>query len=112
MSDAPVARPDLDALIANLNAHARHVWDFPATLMRDGAAALEAERARADQAEAVTDAKVERAARAMFELDFVLEGDWTWADVVREEPSRAEIWRDDARQVLAAVLPAAPTTEQ
>jgi len=55
---------------------------------------------------------VERAARAMFEVGGVADGDWTWADVLREEPERAELWRNDARQVVAAILGPAPTTEQ
>jgi len=51
---------------------------------------------------------VERAARAMFELGPVEEGDWTWADVLREEPERAELWRNDARQVVTALLGPGP----
>lgn len=46
---------------------------------------------------------IERAARAMFEVGGVQDGDWTWADVVREEPERAALWRNDAAQVVAAL---------
>ncbi len=54
----------------------------------------------AAKALALTDAQVEAAAQAIFEGPD--DGDWSWEDVVREEPSRADIWRGDARRVLGA----------
>ncbi len=51
----------------------------------------------------LSDENVEKAARATFEMD-ALPGDYTWAEMVAEDPSRADIWREDARKVLQAVL--------
>lgn len=51
---------------------------------------------------AVSEAAVEAAARAIFEDGT---GDYTWAEMVSEDPKRADIWRDDARRVLIAALP-------
>lgn len=48
-----------------------------------------------------SDAQVEAAAQAMFEPDGP-GGDYTWAEMVVEDPSRADIWREDARKVLRA----------
>lgn len=49
--DAPVVRPDLDALIAQCKAGAQDIeYDGYALLLREAAAAIAAERARADQA--------------------------------------------------------------
>ncbi|MCE0510864.1 hypothetical protein LVJ59_17590 [Microbacterium sp. KKR3/1] len=55
-----------------------------------------------------SDARVEVAARAMFEPDGP-GGEYTWAEMVVEDPSRADIWREDARRVLRA---ASSVTEQ
>lgn len=56
-----------------------------------------AERAQGEP----SDAQVEAAAQAMFEPDGP-GGDYTWAEMVVEDPSRADIWREDARKVLRA----------
>lgn len=48
-----------------------------------------------------SDAQVEAAAQALFEPDGP-GGDYTWAEMVVEDPSRADIWREDARKVLRA----------
>lgn len=62
---------------------------------------------------ASTDEQVERAARALFE-DPLAVPEYTWAEMVVEDPSRAEIWREDARRVLVAagVAPPAPSEER
>jgi len=44
---------------------------------------------------------VERAAQAMFE-DPLSSAEYSWAEMVVEDPTRADIWRDDARRVLNA----------
>ena len=41
-------------------------------------------------------AQVERAARALFE-DPHMSADYTWAELVEDDPTRAELWRIDAR---------------
>ena len=46
---------------------------------------------------------VERAARALFE-DPISSGSYTWAEMVQEDESRAELWRDDACRILKAVF--------
>lgn len=46
-----------------------------------------------------SDAQVEAAAQAMFEPDGP-GGEYTWAEMVAEDPSRADIWCEDARRVL------------
>lgn len=56
-----------------------------------------AERAQGEP----SDAQVEAAAQAMFEPDGP-GGEYTWAEMVAEDPSRADIWREDARKVLRA----------
>lgn len=48
-----------------------------------------------------TEEQIERAARALFE-DPNVTAEYTWAEMVTEDPSRADIWREDARRVLAA----------
>lgn len=54
---------------------------------------------------------VERAARAMFE-DPLSAAEYSWAEMVVEDPKRADIWREDARRVLlAAALPIPATAE-
>ncbi|WP_022886385.1 hypothetical protein [Glaciibacter superstes] len=53
---------------------------------------------------AVTDDMVERAARVMFEPPSISDGEYTWDEMVREDPSRADMWRGDARAALAAAL--------
>ena len=52
----------------------------------------------------ITDDMVERAARVMFEPPSVGDGEYTWDEMVREDPSRADMWRGDARAALAAAL--------
>lgn len=49
----------------------------------------------------LTDEAVEHAARAMFE-DPSASGDYTWSQMVAEDPTRADTWRDDARRILTA----------
>ncbi|WP_336642811.1 hypothetical protein [Microbacterium sp. MMO-113] len=63
---------------------------------------------RSEPQDEPSDAQVEAAARAMFEPDGP-GGDYTWAEMVVEDPSRADIWREDARKVLRA---ASVVTEQ
>lgn len=53
--------------------------------------------------ESLTADMVEQAARAMFEDPLAL-AEYTWAEMVAEDPSRAEIWRDDARRILIAAV--------
>lgn len=53
-------------------------------------------------------AVVEAAAKALFE-DPLAVGELTWADVANDDPTRAELWRDDARRILLAA--AAATAE-
>lgn len=53
---------------------------------------------------AITPDMVEAAARTAFELPAV--GDYTWQQMVTEDPSRAELWRDEARSVLEAAFEA------
>ena len=48
-----------------------------------------------------SDAQVEAAAQAMFEPDGP-GGEYTWTEMVADDPSRADIWREDARKVLRA----------
>ena len=50
----------------------------------------------------IPDAAIEAAARAIFEDGT---GDYSWAEMVTEDPSRADLWREDARRTLAAALP-------
>lgn len=50
---------------------------------------------------APSEEQVERAARALFE-DPNVPAEYTWEEMVAEDPSRADIWRDDARRVLTA----------
>lgn len=45
--------------------------------------------------------RVEAAARVSFEPDGP-GGQYTWAEMVTEDPSRADIWREDARKILDA----------
>lgn len=47
------------------------------------------------------DARVEAAARELFHDPLSL-GDYTWGEMVVEDPSRADLWRADARRILAA----------
>lgn len=47
------------------------------------------------------DARVEAAARELFHDPLSL-GDYTWEEMVVEDKSRADLWRADARRVLAA----------
>lgn len=54
----------------------------------------------------ITDEAVERAARAMFDDPNVAGAGYTWAEMVVEDPTRADIWRKDARRVLEAALDA------
>jgi hypothetical protein len=49
----------------------------------------------------ITEAQVEAAARVSFELPNG-DGDYTWAEMVRDDPTRADIWRADARAILEA----------
>ena len=49
----------------------------------------------------ITEAQVEAAARASFEVPNG-PGDYTWAEMVVEDPTRADIWREDARAILEA----------
>ena len=66
------------------------------------ASALEARIKRPSEPQGEpSDAQVEAAAQAMFEPDGP-GGDYTWAEMVVEDPSRADIWREDARKVLRA----------
>lgn len=51
----------------------------------------------------ITDEMVERAAHKTFEPDGP-GGEYTWAEMVREDPTRADLWRADARAVLEAAL--------
>lgn len=70
-------------------------------LMRDlgfDESAPEVVRARAD---AAFEEQIERAARALFE-DPNVPAEYAWDEMVAEDPSRADIWRDDARRVLTA----------
>lgn len=50
----------------------------------------------------ITDEMVEAAARVMFDAPGGMTGDYTWAEMVGEDPSRADIWRADARAALEA----------
>lgn len=55
----------------------------------------------------VTDEMVERAARLMFEppsLGPVGDSGYTWTQMVHEDPSRADMWRQDARAALSDAL--------
>ncbi|PPF39958.1 hypothetical protein [Pseudoclavibacter sp. AY1H1] len=56
------------------------------------------------EAREVTDAEVEAAARVMFDGDLEPGGtaEYTWAEMVVEDKSRADIWRADARAALEA----------
>lgn len=50
---------------------------------------------------APSEEQIERAARALFE-DPHMSADYTWAEMVEDDPTRAEIWRIDARRALTA----------
>lgn len=50
----------------------------------------------------ITDEMVESAARVMFDAPDGMTGDYTWAEMVSEDPSRADLWRADARAALEA----------
>lgn len=54
-----------------------------------------------------SEAQVEAAARALFE-DPHMSADYTWAELVEDDPTRAEIWRIDARRTLTAAAGVAP----
>ena len=56
----------------------------------------------------ITDEMVERAAEAIFDLPGEQVGDYKWAEMLAEDPERADMWRNDARVVLAAALEPAP----
>lgn len=57
-----------------------------------------------------TDEMVEAAARTSFEDTIGLPGDYTWAEMVVEDPTRADLWRQDARTIVNAALAVAPTS--
>ncbi len=61
---------------------------------------------------APSEEQIERAARALFE-DPNVPAEYTWEEMVAEDPSRADIWRDDARRVLTAagVAPQEPSDD-
>jgi hypothetical protein len=106
MNDAPVTRPDLDVLAAQLENIARRgdsysedggflIDDEDAATCREAIAALAAERARADQA----------ASKAVHEYALALEQNrsaenWRWSDFVWD----AHQWADSKSS--------APTAEQ
>ena len=50
----------------------------------------------------ITDEMVEAAARVMFDGPDGMTGDYTWAEMVGEDPIRADLWRADARAALEA----------
>jgi hypothetical protein len=52
----------------------------------------------------LTPAIVEVAAKAMFEVPAT--GDYNWEQMLQDDSSRADLWRDDARGVLTAVFSA------
>ena len=61
---------------------------------------------RRHQAPEITDEMVERAAQAAFDEPWAYKrGDeYTWAELIQDEPERADLWREDARAVLEAAL--------
>jgi len=59
--------------------------------------------------EAITDAEVNAVAHVMFEPPTGGSGDYTWAEMVREDPTRADMWRTDARAALEAARAAKET---
>jgi len=65
----------------------------------------EVERLRLSESEIrrepISDAEVDAVAYVMFEPAGGV-GDYTWAEMVREDPTRADIWRTDARAALEA----------
>lgn len=58
----------------------------------------------------ITDEMVEAVARVTFEPPSIAtdEPEYTWAEMVREDPSRAGMWRADARAALEAAEKARP----
>jgi len=50
----------------------------------------------------ISDAEVDAVAHVMFEPPTGGVGDYTWAEMVRDDPTRADIWRTDARAALEA----------
>ena len=53
----------------------------------------------------ITNEMVEAGARALFDEPWIDQPrEMTWAQVVTEDPSRADLWREDARHVLGAAL--------
>lgn len=57
-----------------------------------------------------TEEQIEAAARAMW--DHPDAGDeYTWAEMVTGDPSRAELWREDARRVVEAALSASASAD-
>jgi len=87
-------------------ARAKAALRFPAADDTDAALAragfIEGYLAHAEPQGEPSDAAVDAAAQAMFEPDGP-GGEYTWAEMVVEDPSRADIWREDARKVLRAV---------
>jgi hypothetical protein len=51
----------------------------------------------------ITDEMVEAGARALFE-DPLSNPDYSWKQMAAEDPSRADLWRVDARRILTAAL--------
>lgn len=103
--DVPVPRPDLDALIANLREDPRDLGLILQETMVAAAAALDAERARADQAEAKLAAITPLFAFGTF-------GSGSIDDASREQLvvvcNKAADRSDKVRQILSAV----PNAEQ
>lgn len=50
---------------------------------------------------------IDAAAKAMFEDPSVV-GDYTWEQMVEDDPTRADVWREDARRIVGAYLAALP----
>ncbi len=98
---APPTDDDREALVLILDATDNWVFTGAHVTFRPdlGAGAILAAGFR--RQEPLTDAQVEAAAKASFEVPNG-DGDYTWAEMVRDDPSRADIWRADARAILEA----------
>jgi hypothetical protein len=108
---APPADDEREALAVVAGAKEAYLDAYPGDDHAARFIALDGLAARRQGPVTVTEEMVERAARASFELPNG-DGDCTWAEMVRDDPGRADIWREDARAAIVAALSPDGNTDQ